>query len=68
MSGATDSKGTIEQSTLGSIKRPRKTDVKYMANDSMPIDGNGVLALPQQPPRNLVDEFYEKRNLSHDVV
>jgi|TARA_B110000285_G_C15052120_1_gene577576 hypothetical protein len=39
-----------------------------MANDAMPIDGNGVLALPQQPPRNLVDEFYEKRNLSHEVV
>jgi len=37
----------MEQATLGSIKRPRKSDVKYMADGGMPIDGNGVLALPK---------------------
>jgi hypothetical protein len=33
-----------DMSTLGSIKRPRKTNTRYM--NGLPIDGNGVLALP----------------------
>ena len=54
---------SIEQATLGSIRRPRKKDVKYMSGGAMPIDGNGVLALPKQPERNLINQFYEKRGI-----
>lgn len=53
-------------STLGTIKRPRKTNQKYM--DGLPIDGNGVLALPQQPPRPIIDHFYEIRGIEHGLV
>ena len=44
--------------TLGTIKRPRKQNIKYMLDGAVPIDGNGVLALPKQPDRELVDHFY----------
>jgi len=38
-----------------------------MASGGMPIDGNGVLALPKQS-RIFVDEFYEKRGITHEAV
>ena len=34
----------LDMSTLGSIKRPRKSSTKF--EKGMPIDFNGVLALP----------------------
>lgn len=34
----------------------------------LPIDGNGVLALPQQPPREIIDHFYKIRGIEHSLV
>jgi hypothetical protein len=39
-----------------------------MSEGAMPIDGNGVLALPKQPERNLVDQFYNHRGIEHEIV
>lgn len=43
--------------------RPRKTDTKYMVGGAMPIDGNGVLALPKQMDREVIDHFYKIRGI-----
>ena len=39
-----------------------------MASGGMPIDGNGVLALPQQENRSAVREFYEDRGITDEIV
>ena len=38
-----------------------------MANGAMPVDGNGVLALPKQE-RTLVNDFFDERGVTHDFI
>ena len=39
-----------------------------MLDGAVPIDGNGVLALPKQSERELVDHFYQHRGIEHSDV
>jgi hypothetical protein len=57
---------TEDLTTLGSIRRPRKTNTKYM--NGLPIDGNGVISLPQQPPRPIIEHFYSHRGIESSLV
>ena len=64
---STQAQGTQQPFTLSSIKRPRKTDTKFMVGGALPIDENGVLALPKQD-RSLVNDFFEQRGVTHEFI
>ena len=50
------------------MARPRKDNTKFMLDGAMPIDGNGVLALPKQPGKEMVDHFYDIRGIQQEHV
>jgi len=37
-----------------------------MANDSVPIDINGVLPLPQMPNKEYVDRYFQRKGIQKD--
>lgn len=39
-----------------------------MLGGSLPLDSNGVLALPQQPERKIVSKFLQHRGVSYEVM
>ena len=39
-----------------------------MIDGHLPLDANGVLALPKQPERSIVTQFLDHRGVQHDLI
>jgi len=40
----------------------------YMQGGKLPYEKNGVKSFPRQPAKQFVEEFYEKRDITNDIV
>jgi hypothetical protein len=50
------------------FKIPRKTEQSFMLRGNLPFDSNGVISLPQLPRKDGVQDFFEKRGLTEEIV
>ena len=50
------------------FKMPKKEESKYMLRGALPLDMNGVLALPQISLKPGIESFYEKRGINEELV
>ena len=46
----------------------RQNEIRYMCNDSVPIDLEGTMVLPEIPERVLVSEYLDDRQIDREVL
>lgn len=51
------------------IKRvQRNPELKFMANDSVPLDLEGTMVLPEIPERKYVTEYLDLKHIDRDLL
>jgi hypothetical protein len=46
----------------------QRREIKYIANDLVPIDSQGTLVLPKVPERPMVEDYFKQKSLDDSVI
>ena len=53
---------------LRQIRSVQRAEIKYIAENKVPIDTQGTLVLPVVPPRQMISDYFKKKRLADDVI